>query len=143
MTDTGASMGGRKNFTGAGGTPGGVGEFLVGLVMFAVGIYVLFDRITVQTGFWNLFGGRNTFGLTMIPVLLGIGLLFFNGRSIVGWLMTGGGLLFIVVGVIVNLDFYFQRTTLWGALIIFGLPMAGLGLMARGLRPHRSKQAVD
>lgn len=139
MTDSGASFGGRKNFAGAGGTPGGVGEFLIGLILFAVGIYVLFDHISVQTGFWNFGGSRNTFGLTLIPVVLGIGLLFFNGRSILGWLMTGGGLLFIVVGVIMNLEVYFQRSSLWGTLIMFGLPAAGLGLMARGLRPHKAR----
>jgi hypothetical protein len=143
MTDSGASFGGRKNFAGAGGTPGGVGEFLFGLLVFCVGVYLLFQHITVQTGYWNFGGGRNTFGLTLIPVLLGIGLLFFNGRSILGWLLTGGGLLFIVVGVIMNLDIYFQRTTLWGALIIFGLPTAGLGLMARALRPRSGKEAQD
>jgi hypothetical protein len=139
MPDSGASFGGRKNFAGAGGTPGGVGEFLIGLLLFAVGVYLLFDHITVQTGYWNFGGNRNSFGLTLIPVLLGIGLLFFNGRSIIGWLLTGGGLLFIVVGIIMNLDVYFQRTSLWGTLIMFGLPAAGLGLMARGLRPHRSR----
>jgi hypothetical protein len=139
MTDSGASFGGRKNFAGAGGTPGGVGEFLIGLIMFAVGAYMLFEHITVQSGYWHFAGGRNTFGITLIPVLLGIGLLFFNGRSILGWLLAGGGLLFIVVGVIMNLEVYFQRTSLWGALIMFGLPVAGLGLMARGLLPHRGR----
>jgi hypothetical protein len=143
MTDSGASFGGRKSFVGAGGTPGGVLDFVFGLVVFAVGVYLLFDHITVQTGYWNFAGGRNTFGLTLIPVLLGIGLLFFNGRSVLGWLLTGGGLLFIVVGVILNLDVYFHRTTLWGALVIFGLPVAGLGLMARALRPRGRTLAQD
>ncbi len=141
MSESGSSLGGRKPFTGAGGTPGGVGEFLVGLILFAIGVYLLFDRITVQSSFWT-FGGRNSFGITLIPVLFGIALLFFNGGSKLGWVLVAGGLLVIVVGVIANLDIYFQRTTLWTALLIFGMPAAGLGLMARGLRPHRLKPAA-
>jgi hypothetical protein len=134
MSDSGSSFGG-KRFEGAGGTPGGVGEFLIGLVCLGVGIYLLFDRITVHTSFWSM-GGRSAFGLTLIPVLLGIALLFFNGRSILGWLLFGGGLAAIVVGVIANMEIYFQQTSLWGTLIILGLPSAGIGLIARALRPH-------
>jgi hypothetical protein len=137
MSDSGSSFGGRKPFSGAGGTPGGVGEFIIGLLCLGIGIYLLFDRITVHTSFWS-YNGRSTFGLTLIPVLLGIGLLFFRGGSILGWLLFGGGLAAIVVGVIANMDVYFQSTSLWGTLIILGLPAAGIGLIARSLRPHRS-----
>jgi hypothetical protein len=31
--------------------------------------------------------GYNSFGLSLLPLLFGIGLLFFNGRSILGWLL--------------------------------------------------------
>ena len=134
MSETGSSFGG-KHFEGAGGTPGGVGEFFLGVILFAVGIYLLFDRITVHSSFWN-FGGRGSFGISLIPVLLGIGILFFSGKSKLGWLLFIGGLLFIVVGVLSNLDVHFQRSTLWVTIIVFGLPVAGIGLIARSLRPH-------
>jgi hypothetical protein len=136
MTDSGSSFSGRKPFQGAGGTPGGVGEFFIGLALIAVGIYLLFDRITVHTSFWNIAGGRSAFGISLIPVLIGVGILFFNGKSILGWLLAAGGIGFIVVGIIVNLDIYFERTSLWATLIILGMPAAGLGLIARALRPH-------
>jgi hypothetical protein len=139
MTETGSSFSGRKTFSGAGGTPGGVGEFLLGLVLIAVGIYLLFDRVTVHTSFWNMSGGRSAFGISLIPVLLGIGILFFRGKSIIGWILAVGGIGFIVVGIIVNLDIHFQRTSLWATLIILALPAAGLGLLARALKPHPTK----
>ena len=139
MSESGSSFGGRKPFAGAGGTPGGLGEFVVGVILFAVGIYLLFDRITVHTSFFSLASGRSAFGVSLIPVLLGIALLFFNGRSVVGWLLFLGGIGFIVVGVIANLDVYFQQTSLMNTLLILGLPAAGIGLVARGLRPHREK----
>jgi hypothetical protein len=136
MSDSGASFGGRKRFEGPGGTPGGMGEFILGIVLSGIGLYLLFDRVTVHTSFWRFGGMANSFGVTLIPLLIGIGLLFFNGKSIIGWILTSGGLLFIVVGVIANMDIYFQRTSLINTLIMLGLLAAGLGLVARSLRPH-------
>src|SRR5215213_4886443 len=142
MTETGASFGGRKRFEGPGGTPGGVGEFVLGLVLAAIGIYLLFDRVTVHTSFWN-FGGRSAFGVSLIPLVIGIAVLFFKGTSIIGWVLTIGGLLFIVVGVITNMDIYFERTSLWNTLIMLGLLAAGMGLVARSFRAHRLPAGRD
>jgi hypothetical protein len=139
MTESGASFGGRKRFEGPGGTPGGMGEFLLGIVLCGIGLYLLFDRVTVHTSFWRFGGLQNSFGITLIPLLIGFGLLFFNGKSIIGWVLTLGGLLFIVVGVIANMDIYFQRTSLLNTLIMLGLLAAGLGLVARSLRPHAAR----
>jgi hypothetical protein len=136
MSESGSSFGGRKRFEGPGGTPGGMGEFLLGIALAGIGLYLLFDRVTVHTSFWRFGNLQNSFGITLIPLLLGIGLLFFNGKSIIGWFLTAGGLLFIVVGVVANMDIYFQRTSLLNTLIMLGLLAAGLGLVARSLRPH-------
>ena len=137
MSDSGASFGGKTKFQ-PGGTPGGAGEFLLGLAMMAAGIYLVFDHVTVHTSFWHFFGGaRGSFGATLIPLLGGIGLLTFNGRSVLGWVLAAGGVLLIVLGVLMNLDVYFQPTSLWVTIMMFGLIAAGLGLFARALRPHR------
>jgi len=140
MTETGASMGGRKKFEGPGGTPGGLGEALLGLAMIAVGVYVVFDHVTVHTSFWRFFGTPGqSFGLTMLPLLVGIGVLFFNGESILGWVLLVGGVLLILVGILMNLDVYFRPTSLWNTIIMFGLIGGGIGLFAKGLRPHRPR----
>ena len=137
MSETGASFSGRKKFEGPGGTPGGAGETLVGLIMIAVGVYIVFDHVTVHTSFWRFFGSPNTsFGLTLLPLLGGIGVLFFNGRSLLGWVLTVAGIVLILTGVLMNMDIYFRPTSLWGTIVMFGLIVAGLGVFARGLRPH-------
>jgi hypothetical protein len=82
---------------------------------------------------------ENSFGITLIPMLLGIGILFFNGRSIVGWLLAVAGFLIIFAGILVNMDIYFQRTSLFNTLIMLVLIAGGLGLIARSLRPHRTR----
>jgi hypothetical protein len=138
MPDTGGSFGGKARFQ-PGGTPGGGGSFLAGLVMMGVGIYMVFDRVTVHTSFWRFFGGTQaSFGVTLLPLLCGVGFLAFNGKSILGWLLAGGGVALILVGVLMNLDIYFQPTSLFATLVMFGLIAGGLGLFAKGLRPHHS-----
>ena len=91
---------------GAGGTPGGLGAFLAGLAMVVAGGYLLLTRVTVTSGLWQLWG-YNAFGLSLVPLLIGIGLLFFDGRSLAGWLLTAAGALIILVGIIANLRHLF------------------------------------
>lgn len=118
---------------GAGGTPGGVGPFLAGAAMVVAGGYLLLTRVTVTSGGWHFFG-YNAFGLSLVPLLVGIGLLFFNGRSLLGWLLSGAGALIILAGIIANLGVYFQPSSLFDTLMILGLIAGGLGLVARALR---------
>ena len=120
---------------GAGGTSGGVGEFLLGLGMSVAGAYLLTQRVTVTSGYWTLWG-YNAFGLSLLPLLFGIGLLFFNGRSIAGWLLTFVGVVIILVGIIANLGIYFQPTSLFNTIVMLVLLAGGIGLVARSLRAH-------
>ena len=120
---------------GAGGTRGGVGEFLLGLGMSVAGAYLLTQRVTVTSGYWTLWG-YNAFGLSLLPLLFGVGLLFFNGRSIAGWLLTFAGVVIIFVGVIANLGVYFQSTSLFNTIVMLVLLAGGIGLVARSLRAH-------
>jgi hypothetical protein len=135
MSETGGSFGGQAK-KGAGGTPGGVGEFFLGVLLAGVGTYLLLTHVQVQTSFWHFTGVEHSFGISLIPLLIGIGMLFFNGKSTIGWVLSVGGFLFILVGVIANLDVYFQRTSLLHTLVMLGLMAAGLGLVFRSLRPH-------
>ncbi len=123
---------------GAGGTSGGIGTFLLGLGMTVVGGYLLLNQVTVHSGFWSFWGGRG-FGLTLVPLLVGIGFLFFNGRSVVGWLLSGAGALIILAGVIVNLEIYFRPTSLFNTLLMLALLAGGLGLVARSLTAGAEK----
>jgi hypothetical protein len=138
MAETGGSVGGKPGFR-PGGTPGGAGSFFAGLIMMAVGVYLVFDRVTVHTSFWRFFGGpQQSFGVTLLPLLVGVGFLTFDGKSVLGWLLSVGGLALILTGVLMNLDIYFQPTSLWATLVMFGLIAGGVGLFAKGLRPHKA-----
>ena len=118
---------------GAGGTPGGLGEFLFGLAMAAGGGYLLMNQVTVSSGLWQLWG-YNAFGISLIPLLIGVGLLFFNGRSVAGWILTTLGALVILLGILTNLTIFFRPTSLFNTMIILVLLAGGLGLIAKSLR---------
>lgn len=118
---------------GAGGTPGGFGHFVVGFVMAVAGAWLLTQQVTVSTGTWTLWGVP-AFGLSLLPFLLGVGLLFFDGKSVLGWLFTLAAVVIILVGVLVNLKIYFRPTSLFDTLVMLGLLAGGLGLIARSLR---------
>ncbi|HEY3220683.1 MAG TPA: hypothetical protein VGJ80_08125 [Gemmatimonadales bacterium] len=124
---------------GAGGTPGGVGAFLVGLGMIVVGAYLLLTRVTVGSGAWMLWG-YNAFGLSLLPLLIGIGWLFFNSQSIGGWLLTGCGALIILAGIIGNLHIYFAATSLFDTLVMLVLLAGGIGVVARSFRAQGEGQ---
>jgi hypothetical protein len=120
----------------AGGTQGGTGLFLVGFAMFCVGLYLLFQQIDVHGGYWRWgVGNDQTFGLTLVPLLAGVAVLFWNGSSKVGWLLAGVGLLILVAGIIVNMQIHWRRTSLFNALVMLVLVAGGIGMMARSLRP--------
>ena len=118
---------------GAGGTAGGVGTFLGGLAMAAAGGYLLLQQVTVHSNTWSWFGA-NTFGLTLVPMLIGIGLLFYDGKSRPGWVLTGLGAVIILAGIITNLEIFFRPASLFNTLMMLVLLFAGLGLVARSLR---------
>jgi hypothetical protein len=122
-------------FRGAGGTPGGLGEFLVGFAMAVAGGYLLTQQVTVTSGYWHLWG-YNAFGLSLIPLLFGVALLFFNGRSVIGWLLLIGGAVIVLAGILLNLEIYFRSTSLFNTLLMLVLLFGGLGLVARSLRSH-------
>ncbi len=118
---------------GAGGTPGGMPQFFLGLGLAVVGAYLLTQQVSVQSGYWTL-GGWNAFGLSLIPFILGIGLLFFDSKSIWGFLLLFAGVLIIAAGILLNLTIYFQPTSLFNTLLMLGMTAAGVGLVLRALK---------
>jgi hypothetical protein len=121
-----------------GGTPGGTRTFLLGLIMAIVGGYLLFNQVQVNGGYWSwggLGGAGRSFGITLLPLLFGVGILFVNGTSFIGRVLTFGGALVIVVGVIANLDIHFQQTSLWNTLTMLVLLVGGIGLIVRSALP--------
>ena len=118
---------------GAGGTPGGIKPFILGSIMAVIGGFLLLHQVQVHSGYWRFFsyGG---FGIALLPFLFGIALLFFNGKSIPGWILTVAGVIIIFAGIIANLEIYFIPTSLFNTLIMLVLLVGGIALIFRSLQ---------
>ena len=125
-----------RRFVDVGGTPGGLGHFLLGFAMACAGGYLLLNQVIVSGAYWSFFG-PGTFGVTLVPMLIGIAMLFWNGRSMLGWILTASGAIFIGAGIIANLHIYFQPATLFHTLVMLVLLVGGLALIGRALAPRR------
>jgi hypothetical protein len=127
---------------GAGGTQGGVAQFFVGLALTVGGAYLLTQRVTVTSGFWSLFGGH-TFGLSLLPLVVGAGALFYDGKSRLGWVLTAIGVLIVFLGILLNLRIYFEPTSLFDTLLMLVLIAGGIGLIARSLRAQGTGASAE
>ncbi|KHK03941.1 hypothetical protein [Desulfovibrio sp. TomC] len=125
---------------GAGGTPGGLGRFFLGLAMMVAGGYLFLSSIRVYNFFtmgYSLYAFgpvRLTTGMTLLPLGLGIVMIFYNARNILGWLLFLGSLLAVGVGVIASIRFSLAGMSLFDLLVILTLLLGGLGLFLSSLR---------
>ena len=134
---------------GAGGSSGGVGHFFIGIIMMCGGFYMLLNAITVSSNFGlgsRLFGfsgfGSNigiTGGMIMIPFIFGIGIIFYNSRNLLGWLLSIGSLTALIFGVISSVRFNLRTMTSFELIVILILAIGGLGLFLRSLKKIDAK----
>jgi hypothetical protein len=124
------------NLRDVGGTKGGIGTFLIGLSMAAMGGYLLLNQVQVHGGYFTFWGMPygTSFGLSLLPILAGVFLLFVNGKSVAGWVLTVAGGAVVLAGILVSLQIHFQPTSLYNTLVILVLLFGGLGLIFRSLR---------
>jgi len=104
--------------------------------MAAAGAYLLLNQVQVHGGYFA-FGSLTygtSFGLSLVPILIGIFLLFANGKSMVGRILTVGGAITVLAGILVSLQIHFQPMSLYNTLVILVLLFGGLGLIFRSLR---------
>ncbi len=125
---------------GAGGSDGGTGAFVIGLIMMVGGAYLLLNNIVVRPNFGLgavafRFGGLPvTSGMIFIPFMFGVGIIFYNSRNWAGWLLASGSLIALVFGVIANMQLQFARISAFDLIVILVLLVGGIGLFLRSLR---------
>lgn len=125
---------------GAGGTDGGTGNFLLGLIMMCGGGYLLLRGIIVRPSFglgtvaFSFGGFAVTSGMILIPFMFGIGMIFYNSRNYVGWLLAIGSIVALVFGVISNINLQLTSMSAFDLLVIIVLLVGGIGLFLRSLR---------
>ena len=126
--------------TGAGGTKGGLGQFFIGVIMLCGGFYLLLNSIVITshlgfgTRLYNVYGQAVTSGMIMIPFMFGVGIIFYNGKNLIGWLLTLGSVTALIFGVISSIRFSFRGMSAFDLMVILVLAVGGLGLFLRSLK---------
>ena len=81
------------------------------------------------------FGGVGiTGGIVLIPLIIGVAMIFYNARSALGWLLAIGSLAGLVFGVIASLSMSLRTMSAFELICILVLAFGGLGLFLRSLR---------
>jgi len=108
---------------------------LVGLGLFCGGTFLVMQNTVLSSKFslMDLIGVNPPFGLVMLPLLIGIGVLFFNEKSLLGWILSIVGLITILLGILMGLSIFFRPVSLYEGILMFGLIAAGIGLVAKAL----------
>ena len=115
-------------------------QFGIGLTMMVGGFYLLLNAIRVTSNFgfsYGLysFGGYSiSSGIVMLPFIFGIGLIFYNSKNPLGWLLASGSLVALIFGVIASVRFNFNTMSAFDLIVILVLAIGGLGLFLRSLR---------
>ena len=125
-----------------GGTRGGLGLFGGGVALTAVSMWFFLDSVRVQgygngwiSGGFGGFGGTGSMGVLFVPLLVGIGALFYNAKATWAWVVFGLGLALIVIEILSKLRFFYDLK-LSHFLLMLGGFAAGIGLTLRSLSPN-------
>ena len=103
----------------------------------ALGIYLFFDSVRVHSGQYGWMTGMvgrgrqgmetTSMGIILIPLLIGVGVLFFDASRKWAWWLTGLGLAIIAIEILsrIRFELIMKSTHL---LLILGMVAAGAGM---------------
>ncbi len=110
-------------------------SFFIGILCFGAGVFLVFQATDVRFIWYSWrFGSMNIpTGFVVIPLLIGIGLLFYNSKMIISWIVTVLGLIIVLLTIIMSVTIVFRTTSLFMFVLMFGFILAGAGLLLRAL----------
>ena len=111
-----------------------LGQFVIGMVMLAAGLYWFMSNVTVSTYFgFHIWGYRLGAGLVVVPFIAGIIWLFLHVDSMGAKILTVVGVVIILAAVISNIRFIFRSTSLYVYLVMLILIFGGAALVGQVL----------
>ncbi len=118
------------------GSSGSLLQFVIGLVLLGAGLFWIFQSVHVSSSFGSFYhigSWAAPNGTIIIPLLIGIVMLFLMERKIFGWIVTGIGIAIILIAVITSVRLYFTGGNLFNYILMFGFTAVGGGLVLKNL----------
>ncbi len=108
-------------------------QFFIGLLLLGGGLFWIFQSVRVSTTWGSFFRFGIPNGAIIIPLLIGIVMLFLMDKKIFGWIVTAIGILVILITIIMSVRLYFVSTSLYEYVLMFGAVAVGSGLVLKAL----------
>lgn len=110
-------------------------EFIVGLAMLVIGLYLFTGRVSVSSSFFSsgIYYGtvRIPTGAVFVPFIVGIIMVFAKPESFLSKLVAGLGVLIILVSIIMSVNIRLETISLYEWLLYIVAIFGGLGLVCR------------
>lgn len=105
-----------------------------GIALIGIGVLMMFQHVTVGTGFMGMLGLRGGgFGLLLVPLMVGIGWMFYDSKSRAGWMITAASCALIFFSILSSLTMNFASIPLL-SMVMMLLPFAiGGALLLKGM----------
>lgn len=121
-------------------------QFLGGLAMLIVGLYILAQKVMVSSSFlggMRLGGMSMNNGMIIIPLIIGIIWMFASGGSFISKVFTGMSVLLIVAAIVISTNISLVHMSLYEWVIILVLIFGGVGILAKILLASRSEDKEE
>ena len=127
-----------KETEGSSHSSGSLLQFLVGLILLGAGLFWIFQSVSVDTAYgYGWIFGRSGMGIpsgtVIIPLLIGILMLFLMDRKIYGWIVVAIGVVIILLSIIMSVRLHFRGGSLFNYIMMFSLTLVGGGLVLKNL----------
>jgi hypothetical protein len=113
-------------------------RFILGVLMLAGGTYMFLSSVHVSFGMnYPLYRVGNfnlTSGFIFIPFMFGVGMIFYDSRNLLGWILAVGSLAALIMGVVSSTQMYLRSMNAFQLITILVLMIGGLGLFLSSLR---------
>ena len=109
-------------------------DFVLGILSLGGGLFLIGQAVSVSS-VWGMgfsIGGVSLpSGLIIVPLLIGIGMLFYNHKGRAWKYVTGLGIVFILLAIVLSVRITVHRIKLFEFVLMFGFTVAGIAMLLR------------
>jgi len=114
-------------------------QYFGGIALICLGLIQLFQHVRLSSGFMGMLGmGGGGFGMLLIPLLIGVGWLFYDSKSTPAKLLTGASCVIMVLSILSSLVMVFPSLSVLQTIFML-LPIAlGGAMLLKGMGGARA-----
>ncbi|MBP1044892.1 hypothetical protein I6N96_01270 [Enterococcus sp. BWM-S5] len=133
-------MNNSKNYNRKGPKPP---NFFIGIGLLGIGLFLFFNQLTVSSswfsyGMFRIGGIWISNGWTVLPLVIGIVMIFNNTKSVVGKILAIIGVLLILVSIVTTVHIRLSRTSLFSYILMLTFIIGGANLIFKSLALKRN-----